>query len=150
MGCEVVVFSGTDSKKAEAFELGAKEFYATKGVKELTLENGRGLDRLIITSSAHIDWSLYLKVLNPRAVMYPLSVDSENLSTPYMPIILQGYRIQGSLVGSRHIHREMLEFAAAQGVRPKTMTFPMTKHGIEEAFQTLKDGKMRYRGVLVA
>ena len=35
MGCEVVTFSGTDSKKEESIKLGAKEFYATKGLKEL-------------------------------------------------------------------------------------------------------------------
>jgi hypothetical protein len=29
------------------------------------------------------------------------------------------------------------------------MTFPLNKEGVEEAMQTLRDGKMRYRGVLI-
>ena len=49
MGCEVVVFSGTDSKKQEGLQLGAKEFYATKGAKELKI--GKPLDRLLVTTS---------------------------------------------------------------------------------------------------
>ena len=37
MGCEVTVFSGTDSKKEEAQRLGASSFYATKDVKKLDI-----------------------------------------------------------------------------------------------------------------
>ena len=44
----------------------------------------------------------------------------------------------------------MLDFAARRGVKPVVQTFPMTEAGIEEAFKALQEGKMRYRGVLVA
>ncbi|KAK5071029.1 hypothetical protein LTR64_007532 [Lithohypha guttulata] len=150
MGCEVVVFSGSDSKEEEAIKLGAKEFYATKGATELKLKDGKGIDRLLVTSSAQVDWNLYLSVINPRGAVYPLSVSSDDLRMPYMPLILNGIRVQGSVVGSRGIHREMLEFAAAQNIKPIVQLFPMSKQGIEDAFQALEDGKMRYRGVLVA
>ena len=150
MGCEVIVFSGTDSKKDEAMKLGAKEFYAMKGKKEIKLDGGRNLDRLIVTTSAQVDWSLYLPIMNPRSTIYPLSVSEDNLSLPYMPLLINGIRIQGSVVGSRQIHREMLEFAAAQNVRPIIQKFSMTKSGIDEAFEALEGGKMRYRGVLVS
>lgn len=150
MGCEVVIFSGTDSKKEEAMKLGASEFYATKGVKELKLEGNRGIDRLLITSSVQVDWAMYLSVMNSQGVIYPLSVSADDLKMPYMPLIENGLRVQGSVTGSRGIHREMLEFAAAHEVKPITQTFAMTKDGITEAFKTLEDGKMRYRGVLVA
>lgn len=150
MGCEVVVFSGSDSKKEEAMKLGASEFYATKGVKELKLKDNRGIDRLLVTASVQVDWPMYQSVMNPRGVIYPLSVSEGDLSMPYMPLIVQGLRVQGSVVGSRHLHRDMLQFAAAQGVKPIIQTFPMTKQGVDEAFETLEGGKMRYRGVLVA
>lgn len=150
MGCEVVVFSGTDSKKDEATKLGAHEFYATKGLKELQLKGGKGIDRLLVTSSVQVDWSMYLNIMNPRSVIYPLSVSEGDLSLPYMPLLVNGIRVQGSVTGSRQIHREMLEFAAVQGIKPILRIFPMTKKGIDEAFRTLEDGKMRYRGVLTA
>lgn len=150
MGCEVVVFSGSDSKKEEALQLGAKEFYATKSVTELKLKGGRGIDRLLVTTSVQVDWSLYQGVMNPRGSIYPLSVSGDDLQMPYMPLIMQGLRVQGSLVGSRQTHREMLDFAAAQGIRPIIQRFPMSKQGIEQAFEVLESGKMRYRGVLVA
>ena len=50
MGCEVVVFSGTDSKKEEATRLGAMEFYATKGLKELKVS--KPVNHLLVTTSA--------------------------------------------------------------------------------------------------
>lgn len=147
MGCEVVVFSGTDSKKEEAMKLGATEFIATKGVKELQT---RPIDSLLVTAAFQPDWSQYLPILAPRAFIYPLSVDDGDLKIPYMPIIGKELRIQGSMVAPRHVHRDMLEFAARHGIRPIIEKFPMTLDGINEAMEKLGSGKMRYRGVLVA
>lgn len=56
MGCDVVVFSSTDSKKDEAKALGAHEFYATKGAKSLDI--GRPVDHLVVTTSVNPDWNL--------------------------------------------------------------------------------------------
>jgi D-arabinose 1-dehydrogenase-like Zn-dependent alcohol dehydrogenase len=58
MGCEVVAFSGTESKREEAMQFGAKEFYATKGVKEFT--GIRKLNHLLITTSELPDLDLYI------------------------------------------------------------------------------------------
>lgn len=148
MGCDVVVFSSTESKKEEATKLGAKEFYATKGLKELKLE--KKIDHLLVTTSVQPDWKLYMSVMAPSGTIYPLSVSDEDLKVPYMPIIAAGLRIQGSLVAARQIHREMLEFAAVHDIKPIIQRFPLTVGGITDAFGALEDGSIRYRGVLVA
>jgi len=44
----------------------------------------------------------------------------------------------------------MLAFAAHHQIRPIIEQFPMTVEGIEESMKKLEDGKMRYRGVVVA
>lgn len=69
---------------------------------------------------------------------------------PYTPIIMQGLRIQGSLVADRLTHQRMLTFAAQHSIHPIVQTFPLNERGIQEAFEVLESGKMRYRGVLVA
>ncbi|RJE27597.1 alcohol dehydrogenase [Aspergillus sclerotialis] len=148
MGCQVVVFSGTDSKKEEAKKLGASEFYATKGVKELNI--GKPIDNLLVTTSSQPDWQLYLNLMSPGGIISPLSVDSNDLKIPYMPLLVNGLRVQGGIVSSRQVHREMLEFAAHHQIKPVNMTFPMTLEGVTQSLKTLEDGKMRYRGVLVA
>lgn len=148
MGCQVVVFSGTDSKKEEATKLGAGEFYAIKGVKELKIK--APLDHLIVTTSSQPDWPIYLNVMAPGGVISPLSVDSNDLKIPYMPLLVNGLRIQGGIVASRQVHRDMLEFASFHNIKPVKMTFPLTLDGVKESLKTLEEGKMRYRGVLVA
>ncbi|PYH92132.1 GroES-like protein [Aspergillus ellipticus CBS 707.79] len=148
MGCEVVVFSGTDSKKEEALQLGAREFYATKGVKELKI--GKPLNSLVVSTSSQPDWNLYAPVLAPGAVISPLSVANEDFKFPYMTLVLSGLRVQGSIVAARKVHRDMLDFAALHGIKPVKMRFPLTLDGVKEALKTLEEGKMRYRGVLVA
>lgn len=148
MGCQVVVFSGTDSKREEALKLGASEFYATKGAKELKI--GTKLTNLIVTTSSQPDWNLYIDVLDAGAVISPLSVSMDEFKFPYMKLLDQGLRVQGSIVSARQVHREMLEFAAAHKIKPIRMTYPLTVGGATECMKTLDEGKMRYRGVLVA
>ncbi|KAH7912812.1 chaperonin 10-like protein [Hygrophoropsis aurantiaca] len=148
MGCEVVVFSGTDSKKEEAKSLGASEFYATKGVDKL--EIGRPISHLFVTTSVPPQWELYLPVLAPNATVYPLTVSEGDFSIPYMALIQKGLRIQGSICPSRGTHVKMLRFAAFHGIKPITQTFPMSVEGIEEAMSKLAKGQLRYRAVLVA
>jgi len=148
MGCLVSVFSGTDSKKEEATKLGAKNFYATKGKTELDIGSQK-VDVLLVTTSSQPDWNLYLPCMNPDSTIFPLSVAEGDFSVPYMPLISNGIRVQGSIVAPRAIHKRMLEFAARNDIKPLINRFPMTEEGITQAFEALKDGKMRYRGVLL-
>ena len=67
MGCDVVVFSGSDSKEEEAKQLGAKEFVAMKGKKELDI--GRKLDALIVTTSANPSMPIHLPLRRYRSLI---------------------------------------------------------------------------------
>jgi len=147
MGSDVVVFSTTDSKKEEAMKLGATEFVATKGVKELQVSGA--IDHLLVTTSQQPDWKQFLPIMAPGGSIYPLTVSNEDLKIPYMPIIAGELKVQGSLVAARQVHRDMLAFAAHHQIKPIIETFPMTAEGIEESMQKLDEGKMRYRAVLV-
>jgi len=148
MGATVVVLSSTDSKREEAMKLGASEFYATKGVKELKI--GKPLDHLIVTTNSLPDWNLFLDVVKPTGSIYPLTVSFGKFDIPTFPVLVKGLTIQGSAVAARSVHNRMLDFAATHGIHPMIETFPMTKRGVEEGMAKLRDGKMRYRGVLVA
>lgn len=53
-------------------------------------------------------------------------------------------------MASRAKHDEMLQFAAAQGVKPLIEEFELSENGLNEAVGKLRGNKMRYRGVLVA
>lgn len=148
MGCKVIVFSGTESKKEEALGLGATEFHATKGVS--TLEVSQPIDHLLVTSSALPDWKLFLPIMAPRGVIYPMTVSSDDFTIPYMPLLANEIRVQGCLVAARQVHRDMLEFAARHQIRPIIEKKSMTIEGIEESMGRLREGEVRYRAVVVA
>jgi len=56
IGCEVVVFSSTESKRVEALSLGAKEFHVTNNVSKI--EGIKKLQHLLICGSAQPDYKL--------------------------------------------------------------------------------------------
>ena len=147
LGCRVVVLSGSERKKDEAIKLGATDFVATADAKELKVE--KKITRLLVTTSAQPDWAKLTSILDMRATVYPLSVDEGDFSIPYMPLLLQGITVQGSVVAARAVHRDMLEFAGHHGIKPICQTFPMTEEGIKEAMDKLDKGEVRYRAVLV-
>ncbi|KAJ6521940.1 chaperonin 10-like protein [Mycena vulgaris] len=146
MGASVVVFSTTDSKREEALRLGATEFYATRGVKKFEMDK---LDHLLVTTSVQPEWKPFLKIMKPTGAIYPLTVSAGDLTIPFIPIVGLGLTIQGSSVASRSVQRKMLDFAARHKIKPIIERFPMTRSGVEEGMARLRDGKMRYRGVLV-
>lgn len=106
MGCEVTVFSGTDSKREEALKLGADRFIATKGKKELDLgEGARKLNALIASTSALPDFGQYYPILDSGAAILPLSVTGpeEKIAVPYMQFLQSGFNVIGSIIAPRHV-----------------------------------------------
>ncbi|WFD00273.1 alcohol dehydrogenase (NADP(+)) [Malassezia yamatoensis] len=146
MGCQTVVFSGTDSKKQQALELGADEFVAAKENPEF--KGVEKVDYLFVSTSSQPDWSQYFKAMAPRGRIVPLTVSFEDMKHPYGEILFYELSITGSLVARRQVHREMLDFSSRHQVKPIIEELPMTEEGLNEAFERLEKGDVRYRFVL--
>jgi D-arabinose 1-dehydrogenase-like Zn-dependent alcohol dehydrogenase len=67
-----------------------------------------------------------------------------------MSFISARIRVIGTNVASTASIRAMLEFAAKHNIEPQIEKFPLSQAGVVMAMQNLRDGKIRYRGVLVA
>lgn len=91
-----------------------------------------------------------MPVLALGALVFPVTVSTENLNLTPLGLIGQSLRVIGNGTASTASVRAMLRFAARQGVKPIIEKFPMTRAGVEEAMAKLRDGKVRYRGVMVA
>ncbi|KAE8154363.1 chaperonin 10-like protein [Aspergillus avenaceus] len=148
MGCEVVVLSSSEGKRQEAMEYGAAEYHVLRS-GERPPEECRAVKHLLLCGSANVDYSSLLPLMATHGTIYPLTVAHVPSPVPMLAMVHKGVRIQASLVASRQSIRTLLDFAAKKHVVPTINTFPMTVEGIEEAMQTLREGKMRYRGVLV-
>jgi len=146
MGCETVVFSGTSSKKEEAMKLGAHDFVATK--ENPTFEGVKPIDYLLVSTSFQPDWSAYFKIMNPGSAIVPLTVSFEPMKIPYADLVFNELRVLGSVVARRLLHRRMLEFTARCNVRPMVEYLTMDEAGVNEAFERLDKGDVRYRFVL--
>lgn len=91
-----------------------------------------------------------LSIVANDGSVYPLTISFEPASVPILTLVANGIKIQGSAVASRLAIRKMLRFVVLHGMRPIIVKFPLNKGGIEAAFKTLEEGRMRYRGVLVS
>lgn len=81
--------------------------------------------------------------------VYPLTVSDDHAPIDLGELTGLGASIKGSLTASRRTIVDLLRFASRHDIKPTVMKFPMTEDGVKLAIETLKDGKMRYRGVLV-
>ncbi|GAB1193879.1 hypothetical protein APSETT444_003114 [Aspergillus pseudonomiae] len=147
MGCQVVVLSSSERKREEAMQFGASEYHVFSAGQEM--KDFKPLKHLLLCGSANVDYPSLLPLMDVHGTIYPLTVDFKPSAVPLLFMCAKGIRIQGSLVASRKSLKSLLQFAADKKIEPTIMKFPLNEAGIEEAMQTLRDGKMRYRGVLV-
>jgi len=145
-GCEVIVFSGTEDKREQAIKLGATEFHATKDLDKF--EKIAPIDHLMVTTSRQIPWPLYLPIMASPGTIYPLTVFDGDLKIPYLPFLFSGLRIQASIVAPRVVYKRMLSFAAFHGIGAIVQRYRLDVAGIEQAMADLREGKIRFRGVL--
>ncbi|KAK0622855.1 chaperonin 10-like protein [Immersiella caudata] len=148
MGAEVVVFSTSKDKEAEALSFSASEFVLLSEPESVKAP----VDILVLTGSKYPDWEKFLdtKVLARLGVIIPLSAPTHGpLSLPANSLFWNGYQVQSSLVASKAQHNDMLEFSARHGIKP---TIQVTKlagpETIDSVFEKLQAGTVRYRAVL--
>jgi D-arabinose 1-dehydrogenase-like Zn-dependent alcohol dehydrogenase len=87
--------------------------------------------------------------VRPGGIIFPLTVSFTPSPIPLIQLIAGGISIQGSLSCPRSEFPKMLDFAVHHNIRPVIMKWPMNEKGIEDAMTTLREGRMRYRGVVV-
>lgn len=147
MGCKVVVYSHSATKKSEAYGLGATEFYDLSGAVGAD-QPPQAIDCLLLTGSQQPDWSRMMPFIRRGGTISAMTVDPAELRLPYMDLVMNAVQIQGSLPAPPRLQREMLEFATQHGIVPIIETFSFDEEGINAAMEKLRSGKMRYRGVI--
>lgn len=144
-GCDVTAFTSTESKKAEALELGAHQTINSRSKEELSAAAGR-FDLILSTVNVKLNWNLYLQTLKPKGRLHIVGATLEPLDIGAMGLIGGQRSISGSMVGSPGTIATMLDFAKQHDVKPVIETFKFTR--INEAIDHLRQGKARYRIVL--
>ncbi|KJA26757.1 hypothetical protein HYPSUDRAFT_63543 [Hypholoma sublateritium FD-334 SS-4] len=148
LGCEeVVAFSHSSRKKEDAIKLGATQFVETgkKGFEEALHAS---LDLIICTANVApgIAMSELLSTLAPGGKFVMVAIPEEQVPIPSRDLVVRGISFGGSLLGSKKEALEMLQLAAAKGIKPWIEIMPMKDCG--KAVRAVKDGNVRYRHVL--
>jgi alcohol dehydrogenase (NADP+) len=144
----VVAVSRRHNKKEDALALGADAHIATEDDKNWVKDNKGTLDILLSTvSSTSVPMADYIALLKTGGVIIQVGMpDGGVFEVPALPLI-NGIRLEGSLIGSPGEIREMLDLAAEKGVKPWVTTRPMKD--ANQALVDMHEGKPRYRYVLV-
>ena len=143
-GCEVTAFSTSPDKEAEARELGAHHFVATRDSKALAnLANSFAM--ILVAVNVEIDWDGYINALRPKGKLHIVGA-APSVSATIFPLIIGQRSIGASPLGSPATISAMLDFAARHGIEPVTETFPVSK--VNYALEKLRTGKPRFRLVL--
>lgn len=145
-GCEVHAFTTSDSKEAEARQLGAHFVHNTKNPDALKKLTG-ALDLIISTINVPLDVPGLLGTLSPNGRLHVVGAVIKPMEVPALGLIFGQKSISGSPTGSPRTMDYMLGFSARHGVAPIVESFPLSQ--VNEAFEHLRSGKARYRIVLV-
>jgi alcohol dehydrogenase len=88
-----------------------------------------------------------LQGLLPQGTLVLTALTADPL--PMIPVQLLAYekRIIGSLIGTRLDFQELLRLAVQHHIRPMTECYPLDD--VNTAHTRLREGKVRYRAVLV-
>ena len=110
-GCEVTACSTSPDKEAEARQLGAHHFIASRDPAALRAAANR-FDMVLVTTNAQLDWDAYVNTLRPGGKLHIVGAVS-HVNFSWFPVLIGDRSIGGSPAGSPAAVRQMLEFCAA-------------------------------------
>ena len=144
-GCEVTAFTSSDSKRAEAQQLGAHAVVNSRDSAAMKKIAG-SLDFVISTVSVSLDWPAILETLAPKGRLHVVGAVLEPIPVAAFALIGAQKSISGSPNSSPAVIATMLDFCARHDIAPTIESFPMSR--ANDALAHLREGKARYRIVL--
>lgn len=144
-GCEVVAFTSSDAKKAEALSLGAHSAVSSRSDADLAKLKG-ALNFILVTANVTLNWNAYLDALAPGGRLHVVGAVLEPIPVPVFSLLTGSKQVSGSPLGSPATTAAMLDFCARHKIAPVTETFAMSD--ANRALDHLRAGKARYRIVL--
>jgi uncharacterized zinc-type alcohol dehydrogenase-like protein len=144
-GAEVVLFTTSPGKTADAKRLGADEVVISKNEDEMK-KHATSFDFIIDTVSAKHDLGVYLNLLKRDGVLTLVGAPPEPAPVSAFSLIMPRRQLAGSLIGGIAETQEMLDFCADRGITCDVEMIPMSK--INEAYERMLKSDVKYRFVI--
>ncbi|WP_019545609.1 NAD(P)-dependent alcohol dehydrogenase [Streptomyces sulphureus] len=145
MGAEVVQFTTSPGKAAEARRLGAGEVVLSGDERQMAAQAGR-FDLVLDTVGVPHALEPYLRSLAVDGTLCLVGVPEEDLRVPPLGLISGAKTLAGAGSGGTGETQEMLDFCAAHGIAAETEVLP--SHEVNTALDRLERNDVRYRFVL--
>jgi uncharacterized zinc-type alcohol dehydrogenase-like protein len=145
LGAQVVQFTTSERKVADAKRLGADEVVISKDAAAMKKQAG-SFDFILDTVSAPHDINPYLEALKRDATYCQVGLPDKP------PVIFPGHLIfkrrswSGSIIGGMAETQEMLDFCAEKGITADVEVIPIQR--INEAFERVVKADVKYRFVI--
>jgi uncharacterized zinc-type alcohol dehydrogenase-like protein len=144
-GANVVLFTTSPNKTADAIRLGADEVVISKNPAEMKKQAAR-FDFILDAVSAEHDLNAYLQLLKRNGVMVLVGAPEKPAPVSAFNLILGRRSLAGSAIGGIRETQEMLDFCADKGITADIEMTPIQK--INEAYDRLLKSDVKYRFVI--
>jgi alcohol dehydrogenase (NADP+) len=146
LGAEVVAFTTSPSKAADAKALGAHEVVVSKDAAQMAAQAG-SFDIIVDTIAVPHDLDLYLGLLKREGTLTLVGIPADPHPSPAVATLIGGRRnLSGSLVGGLKETQEMLDFCAAKDIVADIE--PIAMRDIQRAFDRMVRNDVKYRFVI--
>ncbi len=145
LGAQVVQFTTSERKIADAKRLGADEVVISKDAAAMA-KHAASFDFILDCVSAPHDLNAYLKLLRLDGTLCLVGLAEEQL--PVAPFSLTSYRVAlaGSNIGGMKETQEMLDYCADHGIVSDIELTPIDQ--LEQAYERVLKSDVKYRFVI--
>jgi uncharacterized zinc-type alcohol dehydrogenase-like protein len=144
-GANVILFTTSPNKTADAIRLGADEVVISKNEAEMQKHAG-SFDFILDAVSADHDINAYLQLLKLDGTLTLVGAPEKPAALFGFNLLMKRRRIAGSAIGGIRETQEMLDFCAEKGVTADIELIRMQQ--INEAYERLLKGDVKYRFVI--
>ena len=146
LGANVVLFTTSPGKAADAIKLGAHEVVISTDRKAMA-EQGNRFDFILNTVAAPHDLDPFLGMLKRDGSLVLVGAPSSPHPSPgVFNLIFKRRSLAGSLIGGIAETQEMLDFCAERGIVSDIETIPIAS--INDAYERMLKSDVKYRFVI--
>jgi alcohol dehydrogenase (NADP+) len=146
MGAEVVLFTTSENKRADALRLGADAVVVSKDPEQMAAQ-ANTLDFILNTVAAPHNLDPFLNALKRDGAMVLVGAPEHAHPSPTVfNLIMKRRTLAGSLIGGIRETQEMLDFCAKHGIVSDIEVIRMDQ--IEQAYARMLKGDVKYRFVI--
>ena len=143
---DVTALSTSPDKEKEAMALGADHFSVAHD-KESLKPLKFSFDKLLYAGHGKSDFTWLLRTLKKNGEMIMVGFPPQPFAFEPVDLVVYQLAVTGSFLGNPKVMREMLAFAQDKAIKPRIELMSMSQ--VNEAIRRVKEGKARYRIVLV-